>query len=199
MEPIVLILGCQKYKTNLLAAIDRMKLPSYRVIGIVGTTDPTSFDGTILSLQVEDSYEYLSRKVRRAFQWISTNLPETIGVFKTDDDIFFRNQNDLAEAITANAQVPFWGTVVSHCSRSYVDRSRIEQKCDDTSLRPIHPAAHYCYGHGYWVSKAGIPAICAANEYEDPNPLEDVTSGFVLNRAGFFPKYVAISYEERVR
>lgn len=198
MEPIVLILGCQKYKANLLAAIDRMKLPSYRVIGLVGTTEPTSFDGTILSLQVEDSYEYLPRKVHAAFCWVHEHFPETVGIFKTDDDIFFRNQNDLATAIRTHAQVPFWGTVVSHCGNGAVDLCRIERACDDKTLRPRYPAAHYCYGHGYWVSKEAIPTVCASTEHRDAF-LEDVTMGYVLNKKGWFPKYVSIPYDERGR
>ena len=198
MDPIVLILGCQKYKTNLLAAIDRMKLPSYRVIGLVGTTEPTSFDGTILSLQVEDSYEYLPRKVHAAFCWIHEHFPETVGIFKTDDDIFFRNQNDLAVAIQTHAQVPFWGTVVAHCSANQVDISRVLRACDDKTLRPRHHAAHYCYGHGYWVSKEAIPTVCASTEHRDAF-LEDVTTAYILNKKGWYPKYVSIPYEERGR
>jgi len=198
MEPIVLILGCQKYKANLLAAIERMKVPSYRVIGLVGTTEPTSFDGTILSLQVEDSYEYLPRKVHAAFCWVHENFPETVGIFKTDDDIFFKNPNDLAVAMQTHVKIPFWGTIVARCCEKKVDLCRVERACDNKALRPKHHAAHYCYGHGYWVSKEAIPTVCASTEHRDAF-LEDVTMGYVLNKKGWYPKHVPIQYEERAR
>lgn len=196
--PIVLILGCQKYKTNLMTAIDRMRLPTYRVIGLVGGSPVTTFDGTLLSLPVEDSYEFLPKKVQAAFRWIRTNFPNTPGIFKTDEDIFFRNQHQLAIEIENNAHIPYWGTVVAHCAAGNVDISRIERSCDDTSLRPTHPSAHYCYGHGYWVSSEAIPIVCASDEFEKAF-LEDVCMAHVLNKSGWMPTYVNIPYEERVR
>jgi hypothetical protein len=198
MEPIVMILGCQKYKDNLMRAIDRMRLPGYRVIGIVGTTEPTSFDGTILSLQVEDSYEFLPRKVQAGFRWIYTKYPNISGIFKTDDDIFFNDQNQLSTEILKHQHVPYWGIVVAHCGAGRVDVNRIINSCDDKTLRPTHPSANYCFGLGYWVSREALPLVCASSEYEDAF-LEDVCMGHVLNKAGFFPKYVAIPYQERRR
>jgi hypothetical protein len=198
MEPIVMILGCQKYKDNLMRAIDRMRLPEYRVIGIVGTTEPTSFDGTILSLHVEDSYEYLPRKVQAGFRWIYTQYPNTSGIFKTDDDIFFNNQSQLSTEILNHQDVPYWGTIVAYCRNGHVDINRVLKSCDDKTLRPTHPNANYCYGHGYWVSREAIPIVCNSTHFEDAF-LEDVSMGHVLNNAGFFPKHVHIPYEERGR
>ena len=62
-EPILLICGCQKYKSSLENAIIRFTDPAYRVIGILGNKDaPTQLNDSILSLQVEDTYEALPKK-----------------------------------------------------------------------------------------------------------------------------------------
>jgi hypothetical protein len=196
-QPILLILGCQKYRASLMAAIERMKHPSYYVIGLVGGVTEITFDGTLLSLPVEDSYEFLPKKVQAAFRWIHSTFPDTPGIFKTDEDIFFRDQNQLASEIVQKAHIPYWGIAVHHCGAGNVDLGRI-QKGDNHSIRPSHPAAHYSFGHGYWVSRVAIPIVCASNEYEGAF-LEDVCMGHVLNKHGWRPLNVRIPYEERPR
>jgi hypothetical protein len=198
MEPIIMIIGCEKYKSNLMRAIERMRLPDCRVIGVIGTTDPTTFDGTILSLHVEDSYEYLPKKVYIGICWLYMNFPDTVGIFKTDDDIFFNDYNQLHREIINNQDVPFWGIHVSHCGAGPVNVERIIRLSDNKEIRPEHPSAHYCYGHGYWISKEAIPAVCCSEDF-DSAFLEDVCMGHVLNKVGFIPKHVVIPYQEKER
>jgi len=196
-EPILLIMACQKYKDNLLRAIERMRLPEYRVIGLVGTTEPTTFDGTILSLQVEDSYEFLPKKVKAAFCWIHANFPDTVGIFKTDDDIFFASQQDFASALMQNVERPYWGLYIDCTGGGVVDQKRI-LRGSNTSITARYQAATYCYGHGYWISKQAIPLVCTSTEH-DTSFLEDVCMGYVMNKAGYYPHRIAIPYQERAR
>lgn len=196
-QPILLILGCQKYRASLMAAIERMKHPLYYVIGLMGGVNETTFDGTLLSLPVEDSYEFLPKKIQAAFRWIHVTFPDTPGIFKTDEDIFFSDQNQLASEIERNTHVPYWGVVSTYCGAGNVELWRI-QKGDNHSIRPRYPAAYYCFGAGYWVSREAIPIVCASNEYEGAF-LEDVCMGYVLNKHGWRPLHVGIPYEERPR
>jgi len=197
-EPILLILGCQKYRASLLRAMERMKNPAYRIIGLVGGAPETKFENNILSLAVEDSYEYLPRKIWRAFQWIHQNFPDTTGIFKTDDDIFFASQQQLADTIIANIEIPYWGIHVDHAYGGNVDRWRIINNCDNKLLQATYHAAPYSFGHGYWVSKIAIPAVCASTEHEH-SFLEDVTMGYVLQKAGFNIQGKSVPYQERAR
>ena len=197
-EPILLILGCQKYKASLLRAMERMKNPAYRIIGLVGGVPEITFEDNILSLAVEDSYEYLPRKIWRAFQWIYQNFPDTVGIFKTDDDLFFASQQQLADRITANTHIPYWGVHADYCTAAHVDVSRILRSCDNKLLRPKHHTAHYCYGAGYWVSKEAIPTVCESQEFITAF-LEDVTMGYVLNKAGWKPVNIPIPWREECR
>jgi hypothetical protein len=174
-----------------------MKHPSYYVIGLVGGVTETTFDDTLLSLPVEDSYEFLPKKIQAAFRWIHATFPDTPGIFKTDEDIFFRDQHQLASEIEGNMHVPYWGVVSTYCGAGNVDLWRI-QKGDNHSIRPRYPAAYYCFGAGYWVSREAIPIVCASNEYEGAF-LEDVCMGYVLNKHGWRPLHVGIPFEERPR
>jgi hypothetical protein len=195
-QPIVLIMGCQKYRASLLAAMARTCNSAYRTIGLIGGAED-SFDGSLLTLRVEDSYEFLPRKVQAAFRWINANFAETEGVFKTDDDIFFADQSELVSQIVARVSIPYWGVFVSHTSGGVVDRKRILMG-ENHEIEATYQAAVYCYGHGYWISKEAIPLVCASTEHAT-DFLEDVTMGFVMNRAGHVPLHVCIPYSERPR
>jgi len=193
--PILLICGCQKYKASLLTAITRMKHDAYTIIGIVGTSEPTSFDGTILSLCVEDTYEFLPKKIHTAFTWIHANYTETCGIFKTDDDIFFGDQNHLAHEILHHCKTPYWGVITHSVGGGDVPIGRIMNSCEDKSIRATYQRANYCWGLGYWISRDAIPIVCASEEYKK-SFLEDVCMGYVMNAAGFQPYRVDIAYRE---
>ena len=196
--PIMLIMACQKYKSHLLAAMERMKHDAYTIIGVLGTSESTTFEGGILSLQVNDTYEHLPKKIHAAVKWVHANCPNTAGIFKTDDDIFFNDMNQLGAAIVANMNTPYWGIYTDNTNGGAVDVSRIMSRCDDTTLRPRYQKAHYCYGHGYWLSKEVIPIVCMSTKYET-SFLEDVCTGYVLNLVGVYPVRIEIPYQERAR
>lgn len=199
MPPILLIGGCHKYLDFLTAAIRRaQQSTTWEVIGVIGDeTKPISFDEStrILCVPVSDVYEALPAKLHAAYCWIRENRPGIPGVFKTDDDILW-DIHRLAEAITTNQVLPYWGVRCARCVAGPVNPRRIEHRFADTSLRPSHPAATYCYGWGYWLSATeALPAVCAAASFADA-PLEDVCTGAVLNAIGLCPYQVAVPFRE---
>jgi hypothetical protein len=93
---------------------------------------------------------------------------------------------------------PYWGLFVGRCRAAGVNPLRIEHRFEDTSLRPTHQQAIYCYGHGYWLNRAAmehVAAPAAAEEYRR-SYLEDVCTGYVLNQQRIFPKQAVIPYQE---
>jgi hypothetical protein len=196
-EPILLICGCQKYKSSLEKAIIRFTNPAYRVIGILGDiVNPTQFNGSILSLQVDDTYEALPRKIQAAFRWIDENFSSTAGVFKTDDDIFFDDQGDFVKTILDNTSIPYWG-VKQQVLKSGLVRTQQVAKYTNPSEKLHYPGANYIWGHGYWISKSVLPIITkGVTLTKGP---EDVLIGSLLNKAGYVPKEIYIKYREAVR
>ena len=196
--PILIICGCKKYETYLQAALLRMRSVHWIVLGIIG--DPTRTepycDGFILYLPVEDTYEYLPKKLHAAYSWCFDKFPDTIGIFKTDEDILFANVNLLIVAILKNKTTPYWGIRVQTCPANYINERRISLRFDNKTLRPKHPSATYCFGIGYWMSRNALPAIIAAKEQYANVGLEDVCTGYVMNCAGYIPIEIPISCGE---
>jgi hypothetical protein len=196
-KPILLIIGCRKYRENLIKAMDRMTHESYKVIGVIGTDEPTTFDERLLMLHVQDTYEDLPKKIKAAFIWIRNNFPDSPGIFKTDDDIFFENQDMLAQIIIKLAPVPYWGIYRDKCSTGEVSGYRID-KFTDKSVRSTYQSAIYCYGAGYWISKAAIPLVCESVDH-DTSILEDVCMGYTMNKANIVPLHIPIPCKELPR
>ena len=201
-QPIILITGCTKYLTYLQAAIQRFEDNTFaEVIGFIG--DPSTTDATfdpethILTLPVSDIYEALPQKIHAAFSWIARERPNR-GIFKTDDDIVF-DVPELAKAIQTNYKESYWGVAVGNCQSGPVNKIRIDLRFNDTMLRPNHQSALYCFGWGYWVSPATISYIVAAGGEYRSSFLEDVCTGYVLNRAGVYPKKLRIPFKEYPR
>jgi len=197
-KPVLLLCGCRKYEEYLHAAIRRMSRPEWEVIGIIGG-DQTAFDETtrILCLSVSDTYEALPIKLQAAYKWIYTERPGIPGIFKTDDDMLF-DIPGLVTAVLANVRKPYWGVKASMCEAGRVKKQIIESRFEDKSLQPAHQSAVYCYGAGYWLSAEALPVVIAAPEYCD-SALEDVCTGFVMNRAGWKPDRVRVRFEEAPR
>lgn len=203
MKPVLFILGCERYRKSLTAAIQRFAHPSWEVIGSIGNPELTTpyFDASaqILYLPVADIYEALPAKVHAAVQWITANRPGISGIFKTDDDIFL-DVNELAAAVQVHCDLPFWGLSPAKTIEKCVDVSRVMKRFHDKTLRPKHQTAQYCYGHGYWISAVSMPHICAAGDIYEKSPLEDVCTGYVLNQHGITPTTVPnIKYKEMPR
>lgn len=197
-KPILLIGGCRKYLDFLTAAIRRAQQSDvWEIIGVIGD-GPSNFDETtrILCLPVSDVYEALPAKLHAAYCWIRENRPGIPGVFKTDDDILWDIPR-LAGTITMYCMHSFWGVRCARCVAGPVNPQRIAHRFADTSLRPSHPAATYCYGWGYWLSATeALPAVCAASDPFADAPLEDVCTGAVLNAIGVYPIQVAVPFRE---
>lgn len=195
MKPVVLVTGCERYRAYLEAAIRRLSRPEYEIIGIVGGQteiyDPST---RILTLPVPDTYEALPTKIHAAIAWIYNDQPGIPGIFKTDDDIVV-DPAILARTILANQTRDYWGFVVQTTRGGLISRGRIQTRFADTYLRPSFQAATYCFGHGYWISSAVIPHIVAATDYES-SYLEDICTGYVLNRVGVLPTCIQIPYTE---
>lgn len=199
-KPILLICGCRKYEEYLHAAIKRMDRPEYEVIGILGGAIETSFDAgaRILALSVTDTYEALPTKLHAAYAWIHANRPDSPGIFKTDDDMIF-DMDALVATVSANTEIPYWGVTASLCNAGPIAPDRIMNRFENTSLRPSHQTAAYCFGAGYWISKAALPVVVAAAEDYGSSALEDVCTGFVMNRVGVMPHRIRFGCSEMPR
>jgi hypothetical protein len=203
-KPVVLVCGCRKYEEYLRAALKRLDRPDdWELAGIVGSTavtapvwDPVS---RIVTLPVPDTYEALPTKIHAAFAWAATQWPYAPGFWKTDDDIVYKSLHLLARSLRQYGSDPFWGLFVGSCPENQVNPMRVAARFEDTTLRPRHQAAHYCYGHGYWVSRAALPHVLAAGDEYRNSFLEDVCTGAVLNRMGIRPKRLPLIYSELPR
>jgi hypothetical protein len=208
VKPILLIAGCRKYEEYLHAAIRRMTRSEWTVIGIrglaVGTdgSDHTSavFDAStnILTLPIADTYEALPAKLHAAYKWIYENHPGIPGIFKTDDDMLF-DINKLVSAVQKHKALPYWGITASICKSGPINTGRIESRFADPTLRPIHQSAIYCFGAGYWMAASTLPSIAAATADYAASALEDVCTGYVMNRAGIMPTKIILPHQEFAR
>ena len=205
-NPVLIITGCQKYRESLVAAILRNLHPSLTVVGFLG--DTTASEATfntaehLLTLPVCDTYEALPRKIQAAFKWVYETFPLAPGVFKTDDDIYF-DAEELSQEITKMLPHPYWGLKVDSCKAGTVSEDRVTTRFTDkttlaTSRLPSYPAATYCYGFGYWVSRHCVPIILQSKEFE-VSVLEDVSVGYALNSAGHYPVQSSVNYRELSR
>ena len=199
-RPVLLIAGCHKYLPFVEAAMKRMRRPGWRVIGLVGDPAipaPTLNGHGILTVPVEDTYERLPLKLQAAYTWIYENMPNAPGVFKTDEDILYSvSVDDVCRFVNENTSADYWGLYVDRCNEGYINEGRIRLRFTDTSLRPKHQAATYCYGAGYWLSRRSLELVAAAREVYAVSGLEDVCTGFVLNSAGIVPLKAPFHYIE---
>lgn len=199
--PVLLICGCRAHEPYLHAAIRRFTHPSWETIGVVGGAAITTYDPELHLLQVTtpDTYEGLPQKLHAAFTWIATHRPRAPGVFKTDDDIIIARLDDLVAAVATRAAEPYWGFVTHRCHAGYVNINRVRSRFADPAFRPKHQAARYCFGAGYWLSRASLDVACAATADYATSYLEDVCTGYVMNRAGYEPLAVPIPHRELPR
>ena len=201
-KPVVLLCGCEAYRPYLEAALRRLDRPEWHLVGIVGGASGEAIwdeESRIVALPVLDTYEALPTKIHAAFAWAAARWPDAPGIYKTDDDIVYKSVPTLAKAILEYAAEPYWGLFTAACQAGQVNPARIASRFMDKTLRPKHQAAAYCYGHGYWVGRQALPALLAASEDYRDSSLEDVCTGFVLNRAGFRPKRLPLPYWEMQR
>jgi len=203
MKPIILIAGCRKYEPYVIAAIHRFAAyKGWEVIGIIG--DPTLsaavYDPAtkLLTLPCSDVYEHLPAKLHAAYSWIAENRPGIPGIFKTDEDILF-SLKDLTAAVEQHKGVPYWGVTASICKAAPVAQWRVSDRFSDVSQKPTHQSAVYCFGAGYWISAMALPIVVGASRDYKASALEDVCTGFVLNRAGIFPIKVRVPFSEMPR
>jgi hypothetical protein len=200
-RPILLVCGCQKYRPYLEAALRRFAHPDWISVGVIG--DPTigapRREGDILILPIGDNYEALPAKVHAAVTWISQTYPDTVGIWKTDDDIVYQDVTQVIRAIKMFGDRPYWGLYTATCQEGPINLLRINLRFEDTALRPRHQAAAYCYGHGYWIGRAALPAICAAGDEYRTSSLEDVCTGHIMNKQGWLPARANIPYRELPR
>ena len=195
---IVLICGCQKYISSLQSAMQRMSNESYTVIGLVGTDTPTHFDGAILHICADDTYEGLPKKIQAAIRWIYDNMPDVCGIFKTDDDIYFNDHTHLANEIHVHSDKQYWGITKDICNKGFVGAHKIIKASPNFNRLPEYQKATYCWGAGYWISRDSMAIVSKSDEFEK-SFLEDVCMGYVLNSVGIFPCAVDIKYTEKDR
>jgi hypothetical protein len=197
--PILLVCGCRRYKEYLTAAIERFgRQTGWEVIGVVGDAETTfDPDTRVLTVAAGDTYETLPAKLHAAFVWISKHRPLCPGVFKTDDDMVF-DRAVLVDTIYSNLAVPYWGVKVDACSAGVIEKARIGDRFLNKTVTPTHQAAVYCYGAGYWISARALKVVIAAEDYRS-SYIEDVCTGFVLNRVGIVPQRIRVPHKEESR
>lgn len=198
VKPVILICGCRKYEKYLHAAIKRMSRPEWEVIGIRGGSIRNANldeESRVLSLPCNDTYEALPAKLHAAYVWITENRPGLPGIFKTDEDILF-DMPMLVAAVKQNVALPYWGVTASICKTGVVPLERIQNRFDNKSLRPMFQSAVYSFGAGYWLGAEVLPTICAAGEEYAKSALEDVCTGYVLNKGGWGPKKYRVPFTE---
>lgn len=217
-QPIVLICGCKKYEASLHAAIERLCDHEWRVVGILGdeTANEPTFDGKIVTLPVHDSYEHLPTKIVSAMAWCSTQWPEAVGIFKTDDDILFHDKQELKEAIFRNRSIPYWGAklcttnpslpkpeCLTHTNIHTVNiefsvRKQTIANYSDKQLKVPTLEAIFCAGLGYWVAKDRIPIVTRKDDTYDMYKIgpEDVYIGYRMNQCRIYPLETRVQYTE---
>jgi hypothetical protein len=141
----------------------------------------------------------LPTKIHAAFTWAAAAFPASPGIYKTDDDIIMQDISALVRQVLAHVATPYWGLRVGRCEAGKIAEDRIADRFTDTTLRPEHPAAHYGFGHGYWISRATLPLVLAAGDQYRAAFLEDVCTGSVLNAAGIAPLRLHLPYVEHPR
>lgn len=202
-KPVLLVCGCEKYRTNLIAGIKRFKSPYWITVGCIGRPELSSpqynDSEKIVYLPAPDTYEGLPSKIWQAFTWIMDTWPGTQGIFKTDEDIWFDKPRELVKAILENLNTPFWGIHIDTVESGNILDVTIEEQFTDKTLRPTYKASTYCFGHGYWISKTMFPAIRDAKCEYETSYLEDVCTGVVMNSVGVYPKHVPLEYCEMPR
>jgi hypothetical protein len=203
-RPVVLMLACQKYIVYLRAAISRISRSSIRVVGVIGdaSQNETQWNeqDSILTVPVSDMYEDLPKKVWAAIEWIYSKWPNTIGIWKTDDDIVYNSVDYLISELYKNASIPYWGLVYEHCAAGIIHEWRVQSRFHDkTQLSRVHQSAQYCWGHGYWINPTAIRLILNNKEEYDTSTAEDICTGFVLNKYLIIPQCICIQYTEKIR
>lgn len=202
-RPIFLIGGCRKYQEFLTAAAVRMRRDdAWRLVTVVGNGSEAeaTFDGTLLTLPVNDNYESLPLKLQTAYTWVYHHFPNSPGIWKTDEDILYDDLKVLHRTLQKNKDKAYWGLVSQKCPAADVEMKRIQGRFEDKTLRPKHQMAHYCFGAGYWLSRQALRHILdAADEYKR-SCLEDVCTGYVLNKKGIKPAVISpIQWKEAPR
>lgn len=214
--PIVLICGCKKYELSLRNAIERLIDPEWKVLGIMGneTAKEPTFDGKIVTLPVHDSYEYLPEKIVSAMEWCSTQWPEAVGIFKTDDDIVFHDKQELKDTIFRNLSTPYWGTKLyttnpslpiperlTHTNLHAIDYElcvleQIVANYSDKQLKLPKLEAIFCGGPGYWVSKDMISIVSRKDATYGMYTIgpEDTYIGYRMNQCGIYPFELRVQY-----
>lgn len=199
-EPVIMICGCQKYKKHLILALKRFENTSCKVIGIIGGVSNTEYDETtqILSLNVEDNYENVPKKIYEGIKWIYENYPKTRGIFKTDDDIYFPYLKQLIDTVIRTDNL-YMGCFVDRSRSGLINNNRIETRFSDKSIKATHQSAVYCWGAGYWLHNSVLSYIVNSKEDYTNSYLEDVCTGYVLNLAKIYPIKLDILYRELPR
>ena len=199
-SPVLLILGCKKYFDSLTLAIQRFASQLFHVVGIVGGAEEVSFDGSILHLPVSDTYDDHPKKMYEAFRWAYNQYPNAIGIFKTDEDIVIDSQSEFETLIMTHYSRLYWGfNTETKTEGGLISQSRVDARFDDKIGEKRYPAASYCWGHGYWLSRGAVSLLLNHKEDYYSQCLEDVCTGSSLNRHGIKPVKLTIKYTECVR
>ena len=151
-----------------------------RSIGVVGR-----FECNVINLDCNDSYECLPEKLWNSLKYIQTKYPNTIGIFKTDDDIRF-NIPELLRAIQNRKETNYWGLIIDELKEPRYPHERQLDKHTEKRNCLINRSI-YCFGWGYWISQKSINLLLSHKDTFETSCVEDITVGEILNKYDIFP------------
>lgn len=200
-KPFILVMGCRRYYDMLMEAIDHFtdKLCSCITLGVVGDPDVSEavLEGQVLKVPVEDTWEALPKKVYAAFDWVLRNVPDTIGVFKTDDDIRFFELDKLFASLYIFRDSKYHGLKVDTRKPGPLEDWRVNERLCDKTVSMAHTGADkYCWGAGYWLSNESLRRVVAHQHHFDVYGMEDQIVGRLLNEHGVIPQELVMHYRE---
>ena len=126
---ILCIYSCMKNlnKANKLynSIIDKFNNDDIKIFIIYGDTNINSeysFKENYLILNVNDTYEYLTKKTFFLVNIINTLFNDIIGLFKIDDDIIldFDKFNNLLNYINNNTTIDYLGKIIITNKKTYI-------------------------------------------------------------------------------
>jgi hypothetical protein len=177
----------------------RFNNPAYKTIGLIGNINrPTSFNGQILSVKVEDTYEYLPKKIHTALKWVLQNYPDTQGVFKTDEDIFIKDMTHFTDLLQNNSNKPWWGFKIWNPPTAGPSELSLSKYTNKNILPHIGKKGVILAGAGYWLSNSLLTLISNYENFPEVGSEDQIISQ-ILRDYGYIPEELKTEYSELVR
>ena len=170
----------QKYMTRREYLYNFLKTFNHRYIVVEGGSDKLFFnnDTNVLTVDINETYENLPKKVMRAYEWIYNQFDNITHVYKADDNFCDRVLNFIpANFSTYN----YYGNFIVET----LINTWHQGKCDDEILNNTVYNKHFISpyaggGYGYILSRAAIKILVDNKDDILDDIYEDKAIGDVL-------------------